>query len=317
MRRSAKRPDLFPALKLAVGPALRGPLNSAFKGPLTSVLRGPANGFAAGKQEILGRIGALETRLAVGPGEIKRAQRLRYKVFYEEYAAQPDARSRLTRRDIDAFDPICDHLLVLHNAPEPLPWQPPRVVGTYRLLRQERAEQVGGFYTASEFDVAPLLARHPQLSFLELGRSCVLAEFRSRRTVELLWHGIWSYILRRRLDVMIGCASLHGTDLDKLAHQLSFLHHYAAAPPEWRVEALASRHVAMDRLPKSGVNAMAALRELPPLIRGYLRLGGFVGHGAVIDRQFDTVDVMMVLPVAGIDQRYLDHFGSGAERYAA
>ena len=88
----------------------------------------------------------------------------------------------------------------------------PAVVGTYRLLRQQLAEDHGGFYTAGEFDIAALIARHRDLHFLELGRSCVLAPYRNKRTVELLWHGIWTYVLQNRLDVMIGCASLDGTD---------------------------------------------------------------------------------------------------------
>ena len=106
----------------------------------------------------------------------------------------------------------------------------PGVVGTYRLQRQEIAAAHHGFYTAGEFDIGGLVARHPNLKFLELGRSCVLPPYRNKRTVELLWHGIWSYVRRHDLDVMIGCASLDGTDPQALALPLSFLHHFAGAP---------------------------------------------------------------------------------------
>jgi putative hemolysin len=191
------------------------------------------------------------------------------------------------------------------------------VVGTYRLLRQEIADRNRGFYSAGEFGVDRLLARHPRLCFLELGRSCVLAPYRNRRTVELLWHGIWSYVLEHRVDVMFGCASLEGTDLEKLALPLSFLHHFAGAPEEWRARALPHRCVEMNRMPKAAIDARVALRELPPLIKGYLRLGAFIGDGAVIDHQFGTTDVLIVLPVAGISTRYIQHFGPGAERHAA
>jgi len=84
-------------------------------------------------------------------------------------------------------------------------------VGTYRLLRQEVAERHGGFYSAGEFEIADLLKRHPGKRFLELGRSCVLPAYRSKRAIELLWRGIWTYVREHRIDVMIGCASFVGT----------------------------------------------------------------------------------------------------------
>jgi putative hemolysin len=145
----------------------------------------------------------------------------------------------------------------------------------------------------------------------------VLPAYRNKRTVELLWHGIWSYVLRHHVDVMIGCASLEGTDPDVLALPLSFLHHYARAPEDWRVRALRRRYVATDRLPKEAVDPKAALHRLPPLIKGYLRLGAFVSEGAVVDHQFGTTDIMIVLPVAAISHRYIGHFGPAAERHAA
>ena len=273
--------------------------------------------WAEPRSEPMGRLGSLEIRMADTAKEVRRAQRLRYRVFYQEMAAVADARTRLARRDIDAFDAICDHLLVLDHERLGGLHRKPRVVGTYRLLRQTFAECNGGFYSAGEYGVARLVAHHPGLRFLELGRSCVLAPYRTKRTVELLWHGIWRYVLQHRIDVMFGCASLEGTDPEKLALPLSFLHHFAGAPEPWRARALSHRYVDMNRMPKSVVDAKAALRGLPPLVKGYLRLGAYVGDGAVIDRQFGTTDVLMVLPVAGISARYIQHFGPGAERHAA
>ncbi|MCX5477791.1 GNAT family N-acetyltransferase [Kaistia geumhonensis] len=264
----------------------------------------------------LGRMGALEVRLATTQREVKKAQRLRYKVFYEEMSAIADIQAQVSRRDRDAFDAICDHLLVLDHDTITRSGEP-AIVGTYRLLRQDVAERYSGFYTANEFDLAPLLERHRGLRFLELGRSCVLAPYRSKRTVELLWHGIWSYVLSHRIDVMIGCASLEGTDPERLALPLAFLHHNARAPEEWRVGALPARRVAMDRLPAEAINSKAALQAMPPLMKGYLRIGAFVGDGAVVDRQFGTTDVMIVLPVSAINARYVNHYGAEATRYAA
>nr|WP_246329404.1 GNAT family N-acyltransferase [Chthonobacter rhizosphaerae] len=262
----------------------------------------------------------MEVRLARSASEVRTAQALRYHVFYEEMAAIADAETLAMRRDRDAFDRICDHLLVLdHDQMRTKRFRKatPAIVGTYRLLRQEVADRHDGFYSAGEFDLAPLIARHRTLRFLELGRSCVLKPYRSKRTVELLWHGIWSYVLQHGMDVMIGCASLEGTDPDRLALPLSFLHHHARAPEPWRVNALPERRVAMDRLPEEAVDARAALHALPPLVKGYLRLGATVGDGAVVDHQFGTTDVMIVMPVQALSARYVNYYGADAGRHAA
>ena len=140
----------------------------------------------------------------------------------------------------------------------------------------------------------------------------MLAPYRNKRTVEMLWHGIWAYVLQNRADVMIGCASLDGTEPKRLALPLSFLHHYARAPETWRARALPNRYVEMNRLSKQAVDPKAALHMLPPLVKGYLRLGGLVGDGAVVDHEFGTTDVLIVLPVAEIKQRYLEHFDKRA-----
>jgi putative hemolysin len=255
----------------------------------------------------LGRIGTLEVRLAQTAAEVRQAQKLRYRVFYQEGSAIPNPGRLFARRDVDAYDAICDHLLVLdHGAGSH--GNRPAVVGTYRLLRQPLAEEYGGFYTAGEFEIGELIARHAGLQFLELGRSCVLAPYRNKRTVELLWHGIHAYVLQNRCDVMIGCASLDGTEPKQLALPLSFLHHYAHASEAWHARALPERYVEMNRMSKETIDPKAALRALPPLVKGYLRLGAYIGDGAVIDHEFGTTDVLIVLPVSAIKQRYLEHF---------
>lgn len=301
------RPPLGPAVGHSLLPTLR-----AYSG-----IRVPeACGYP--QDEPLGRLGALELRLAQKASDVRRAQKLRYRVFYEEMSAIPDAKTRIARRDVDGFDAICDHLLVFDHAAAPSRVRrQPRVVGTYRLLRQDVAQRHGGFYSAAEFALDALIARHHGLRFLELGRSCVLAPYRNKRTIELLWQGIWSYLLEHRVDVMIGCASLEGTDPHKLALALSYLHHFHGAGGAWNADALSRRHVEMNRMPKVAIDPKAAWRELPPLIRGYLRVGAVVGNGAVIDYQFRTTDVLMVMPVAEISHRYIRHFGSDAERQAA
>ena len=270
------------------------------------------------RPESLGRMGSLEVRFAQSAAEVRAAQKVRYQVFFKEGDAVANAATKLARRDIDAFDPICDHLLVLdHAASENAAARTPAVVGTYRLLRQELAEKHGGFYSAAEFDVGELIARHPGLRFLELGRSCVLAPYRNKRTLELLWHGIGAYTAQNQPDVMIGCASLDGTDPEQLALALSFLHHFARAPEQWHAQAVAHRRVEMNLIPKDAIDPKRALRVLPPLIKGYLRLGAYIGDGAVIDHQFGTTDVLIVLPVKKITARYMAHFQASGQRDAA
>ena len=275
-------------------------------------------GRARGPGAPFHRMGSLEVRLARNAAEIRQAQELRYRVFYEERSAIADSAATPEQRDADGFDDVCDHLLVFDCAQRGgQTTRRPPVVGTYRLLQQHVAERHHGFYSADEFDVSELLARHPTLRFLELGRSCVLAPYRNRRTVELLWHGISAYVFQRNVDVMIGCASLEGTDPDRLALPLSYLHHFARAPEAWRTRALAHRYIDMNRMPKKAIDPRAALRKLPPLIKGYLRLGAYIGDGAVVDRQFGTTDVFIVLPVSAIKARYIAHFGASPPRRRA
>jgi putative hemolysin len=256
--------------------------------------------------------GDLILRLAEGAEEIAACQRLRYRVFYEELGASAP-HSAAQQIDSDRFDAICDHLVVIQAAAgtrsrDPIMLPDGELVGTYRLLRQEVAEAHGGFYTQGEFDIAPLIHAHPDLRFLELGRSCVLEPFRTRPVVELLWQGIWNYVRAHDMHVMLGCASLEGTNPEMHALALSFLAQ-AAPPPEWSVRALPGRAVGMQRIPGASIDPRRALKELPPLIKGYLRLGCYIGEGAVIDHQFNTIDVLIILPVSAINARYFAHFG--------
>lgn len=266
-----------------------------------------------------GRMGNLEVRLGQGRRDIMKAQRLRYHVFYREMAATAGPIVTMRRRDHDAYDAICDHLLVVDHARDTMgdTWRTGRrakVVGTYRVLRQDQTTRTLGFYTQSEYDIAPLIsAKSKSHRFMELGRSCVLKPYRNKRSVELLWHGLWTYVREHGIDVMIGCASFPGTDPDAHAVALSFLHHNARAPVDWRCSAHPHLAQRMDRVNKEDIDPRAALRGMPPLIKGYLRLGAFVGDGAVIDHQFGTTDVLIILPVENIDPRYFEHFGAPTE----
>ncbi len=266
----------------------------------------------------LARAGALEVRLAATKKEIHKAQRLRFKVFFQEGKAIPDAKAALTRRDSDRFDKFCDHMIVIdHDARNRFGKIKPRIVGAYRLLRSDVAKaKKCGFYSAGEYDVASLVARHPEKRFLELGRSCVLADYRGKRAIDLLWRGILAYLRHYEIDVMIGCASFEGANALAHASALSFLAHHVRAEGEWSVRAYAKRHTPMEMLARDAVDARRALASLPPLVKGYLRVGARFGDGAVVDRKFNTTDVFVVMPVKELDARYLEHFGGSAEKTA-
>ena len=252
------------------------------------------------------RSGHLGVRLARGIEEIEASQALRYRVFYEEMAAQSTEAMRQVGRDFDDFDPICDHLLVLdYERGDGVK----AVVGSYRLLRREIALQNRGFYSADEYDIAPLV-RFPE-KVLELGRSCVDADYRSGATMQLLWQGITAYVIHHDIAVMFGCASVPGTDPQDHAELLSYLYHYHLAPPAVRPKALAERRVDMNFMPAEQVDQRRARSALPPLIKGYLRLGGCVGDGAVVDYQFNTTDVCVVLNTELVTDRYIRHYQRG------
>ncbi len=255
----------------------------------------------AGFGELRG--GNLGVRIATLPAELDAAQALRYRVFYEEMGAVPSAEVARSARDSDDFDAVADHLLVLDHS---IGAGPEGVVGTYRLIRQAAAEKIGHFYSAGEYDIGPVIAFPGQV--LELGRSCVHPAYRGRAAMQLLWRGIAAYVFLHRIDLMFGCASLPGTDPEALAAELTFLYHNHLAPPALRPRALPERYVEMRRRDPAGLDLRRIAAGLPPLIKGYLRLGGFVGDGAVIDHQFNTIDVAVVVKTDLVTDKYYRHY---------
>ncbi len=259
---------------------------------------------------VLAVSGALEVRLAETELEIEQAQRLRYCVFYEEMSAIPSPQMRESGRDFDKFDEVCDHLLVVDRDAHDEDGQP-LVVGTYRLTRERDAARVGGFYTSSEFDLSPMLrALPPETKYLELGRSCIIKSYRARPgTMQLLWKGLMAYVARFDIDMMFGCASLPGTNVEEMTLPLSYLHHFVPMPEHLRVKARPELFVNMNRMPKDAIDPREGIRSLPAILKGYVRAGCGIGDGAVVDRQFGTTDVFIYFPVSGLDARYKSRFG--------
>jgi putative hemolysin len=249
------------------------------------------------------RSGDLGVRLARNAEELDAAQALRYHVFYQEMGARPDEETRTSARDRDAYDAVADHLLVVDHARGE---GPESIVGTYRLILREGADKVGHFYSEDEYDIARTVANGGRL--MELGRSCVTADYRSRAVMQLMWGGIAAYVALNRIDLMFGCASLPGTDPDALATELTYLYYHHLAPAKIRPRALPHRYIEMRRLDQDEIDPRRALVNLPPLIKGYLRLGGFVGDGAVIDAQFNTIDVAVIVQTERVTEKYLRHY---------
>ncbi|MBA3055607.1 MAG: GNAT family N-acetyltransferase [Sphingomonadales bacterium] len=265
----------------------------------------------------------LSIRLAHDDADLAAVQRLRWRVFFAERgaggvvpASGPQAPQRdAPERDADDYDALCDHLLVIdEDAPAE-----DRVVGTYRLLRESIARTHTGFYSAGEFDLAALTEgpARPAGELLELGRSCVLARYRTSATIALLWRGIADYIARHGIGLMFGCASFPGTDVAAHAPGLSYLYHHHLADPAQRPRVLTDRVAAgstapLEQLAPGTYDERRALFQLPPLVKGYLRAGATFGDGAYIDGAFNTIDVCVVLPVDRIAGRYAARFSAAA-----
>ena len=247
--------------------------------------------------------GNLEIRLARDEAEIDAAQALRYKIFFDERGAKPSPQAEESKRDIDAFDPYCDHLLVFDHAKGE---GTDAIVATYRLMRNEAAKKAGKFYTSDEYDISALLKRDENL--LELGRSCVDADHRNSSTMQLLWGGIAAYVFHFDIGIMFGCASFLGTDPRDYAAELSYLYHNHLAPEDMRPVALPEVYTDMRLMDPDAIDQRRTLAKLPPLVKGYLRLGGFIGDGAFVDHQFNTTDVAVVVKTDLVSEKYYKHY---------
>ena len=244
------------------------------------------------------RLEPLTLRLAVTEEDKRGAERLRYKVFVEELGGEGALVDHVGRFERDAFDAVADQLILVDAKVDPASHE--HVKGVYRLLRSDQMPKIGRFYSEAEYDISPLIASGRNL--LELGRSCISAEHRGGTALFQMWQGLADYVLRHGCEVMFGTASFHGTDLKKLAHPLSHLHHAHMAPPELR--ALSVAHQPLDLLAANEVDRPRAMREMPPLIKAYLRLGGMIGDGAYIDHDFNTVDVFLVMDTARMSAKH-------------
>jgi len=254
--------------------------------------------------------GSLEVRLAESEKEIKWAKELRYQVFVKEMGARPSRKILKFRQDSDEFDEYCDHLLVIDRSVK----RKNPVVGTYRLLRRSRASEIGRFYSESEFDISPILKIRGEI--LELGRSCVHKNYRDRATMQLLWRGIGAYVTHYDIKLLFGCASFPGADPEIHAEHLSYLYNSRLAPEEFRARAAPGRYIKMDSVSPELLDPNRLAATLPPLIKGYIRLGGMVGNGAVVDYAYNTTDICIILKIDLITEKYANRYTPSRNRNA-
>lgn len=261
-------------------------------------------------QAVLGELGSLITRLADNDTELKQAQKVRYEVFCEEFSARKN-QAENTQLESEQHDLVCDHLLVLDYEKA----QSPKTVGTQRFLIKTSSDKHITFRSQTEFDLEALARKHPDKRFMELGRSCILEAYRSKRTMELMWQGTWAYAVQNKVDVMTGCASFHAQSVDDIKLALGFLSTLSSGDPQWQVAPTSSDSISIRQFEDLVTNPKHALRMLPPLIKGYLRLGAFFSDTVVIDEDFGTIDIAVILPVANINPRYVNYYGADASKH--
>lgn len=243
-------------------------------------------------------------RLARDARDLQAAQRLRYRVFVRELGGDGPMVDHAQELERDAFDPLFDHLLLIDERRDAGRLED--VVGVYRLLASHRLGPGGRFYSEGEYDLAPLKASGRRL--LELGRSCVHADYRGGTAMYHLWNGLAEYVLANGIEVLFGVASFHGTDAQALAQPLSYLHHHHLAPAALRVEARAAARQEMNLIPAAALDRRAAMAGTPALIKAYLRLGGFVGNGAWLDHAFNTTDVCLIMDTARMSEKHREFY---------
>lgn len=246
--------------------------------------------------------GEFSIKLATTPEEIVAAQKLRYRVFVEELGARVDPECTRIGAEVDEFDEYFDHLILQDKS---LP-QGDDVIGVYRLLRSDVAAKGPGFYSAAEFQLDKIVKSGRKS--VELGRSCVDKRYRNGIAMHFLWKGLADYVAAHGIELLFGVASFLGTDRQAIAQALSYLHHNHLAPNDLRVAAQGHNAVGMDIVPASEIDRRAALMQIPPLIKSYLRLGGTVGSGAYIDQGFNTIDVCLIMDTARMSQKYKDFY---------
>lgn len=240
-------------------------------------------------------------KLVENKSELKSAQSLRYSVFYKERNAKPSLSKKIIKLDYDSIDHFAHHLIVIDKTRKKSSNQ---IVGTYRLLKGDFARQLGGFYTSSEFDLTNIIKIYRDNQILELGRSCIHKDYRNRNIMSLIWKVIARYINLYDIKILFGCASFPGIDVFKFSEQLFFLRDNFSLPNDLSVKSLDKDIFSIDTFKIKKVDMISTFLKLPPLIKGYLRVGGKVSDSYFVDHQFNTIDLCIAVKTENIDYKY-------------
>lgn len=247
-----------------------------------------------------------EVRLTRNKEERKQVRQLRYDVFVEEEGASATDEQKNLREEYDSFDRYAEYMAVFHNG---------KIVGTYRIIDRAAAEKMGGFYTESEFNISKI--KKAPTNIAEMSRACVAREYRENALVmRMLWAGLGEYIVRRRIAILFGVASWVGTKPAKSAQAISYLYYHHLSPQRLRATVLPENFAdgvnpklsRMNILPRVFVDEEDAIREMPPLIKGYMRLGATFGKGVFVDKPFNSYDVFVMVQTKKMDASYQRHF---------
>ena len=251
------------------------------------------------------KLGDFVIKLANKKSELKKAQALRYSVFYREKKAKPTFPKKIMRLDYDTIDKFADHLIVIDKKRKGIK---NKIIGTYRLIRGDVASHFGGFYTSSEFDLTKILNAYKHKEILELGRSCVHKDYRNGTTMNLLWKAIAEYVKLYDIKVLLGCASFPGKDVQVFSKELSYLKSHFSLSEEVSVKSLVNNNYPANNKNYINEGDLRTFAKLPPLIKGYLRAGGKVSDGFFIDHDFNTIDICVIVQIENIDEKYKNKF---------
>ena len=254
-------------------------------------------------QEI--EFGNFVIKLTEKKSELKKAQALRYSIFYKEKKAKPSFPKKILALDYDKVDKFADHLIVIDKgsiAPKN------KIVGTYRLIRGDVSANFGGFYTSSEFNLSNILDVYKNNQILELGRSCVHKDYRNGTVMNLLWKAIAEYVKFYDIKIILGCVSFSGTDIMKFSNELSYLRENFSLPDDLSVESLDENTYPVYKKTVTKINDLKIFAKLPPLIKGYLRVGGKVSDSFYVDYSFNTIDLCVVVKTDNIENKYKKKF---------
>lgn len=252
------------------------------------------------------RVRDYEVRLTRNKEERRQVRNLRYDVFVLEEGASVTEEQKALREEYDSFDLYANYMAVFHNG---------KVVGTYRIIDREAAEKAKGFYTETEYNISKI--KKIDGNILEMSRACVAKDYRDNALVmRLLWLGLGEYIAKHEVKILFGVASWVGRDTTESAHALSYLYYNHLSPYNLRARVLSENFAEgvnhelsqMNILPKAFVNEEIAKKQMPPLIKGYLRLGASFGKGVFIDKPFNTYDVFVMIQTNKIEKQYQKHF---------